>query len=103
MTSFSDPLAYFAHAPAQAADMHVFEVWAFQTPEEVQAHLTGELDVFADLEDWLDDFPDQFFGRRGRGLFHVACADEVDAVLFKMRWSDHIGQEWAPRSSGRLS
>ena len=103
MTSFSDPMGYFAHAPSAAADLHVFEVWAFQTPDEVQAHLTGELDVFSDLEDWLDDFPGQFFGRRGTGLFHVACADDVDAVLFKLRWGDHIGQEWLPRCPGRLS
>lgn len=96
MTSFTDPLGYFAHAPSSAADMHVFEVWAFQTPEEVAAHRAGELDVFTDLEDWLDDFPGQFFGHRGAGLFHVACGDDLDAVLFKMRWQDHIGAEWSP-------
>ena len=96
MTSFSDPLAYFAHAPRPAADLHVFEIWAYQTPEEVNAHLRGERDVFSDLEDWLDDFPDRFHGHRATGLFHVACADGVDAVLFKMRWADHVGREWSP-------
>lgn len=103
MTSFCDPLAYFAHAPFSAADMHVFEVWGFQTLEEAAAHARGERGLFTELEDWLDDFPDQFFARRGVGLFHVACPAYENAVMFKLCWSDHIGKEWSPRSSGRLS
>lgn len=103
MTSFSDPLAYFAHAPFSAADMHVFEVWAFQTPEEAAAHVRGERGLFTELEDWLDDFPDKFFARRGAGLFHVACPTDEYASLFELRWGEHVGERWSPRSSGRLS
>lgn len=99
MTSVPDPLAFLDHTRCPAADMHVFEVWAFQTPEEVMS----DSDLLADLEDWLDDFPDQFFGSRGLGFFRVGCADDEAAVMFKLRWGDHIGQEWLPRCPGRLS
>ena len=103
MISFPDIPAFLDHTRCPAADMHVFEVWAFQTPEEVVAHQAGELDVLADLEDWLDDFPDQFVGYRSPGFFRVGCVDDVAAVMFKLRWSDHIGDDWPPRSSGRFS
>lgn len=103
MTSFPDIPAFLNHTRSRRADMHVFEVWGFQTPEEAAAQMRGERDVFTDLEDWLDDYPDQFVSRRGFGLFHVACSADADAVTFKLRWSGHIGDYWPPRSSGRLS
>ena len=76
-----------------ASSEHAFTIVDCQTAEEIEAWSRGEMGLFDDVEAWLDDvMPGRFRAERDilPGVFDVAVDDEVDAVLIKLRWCDHL-------------
>ena len=83
----------FSHAFAESQFPHLYAVRGFDTPDECRAWFDGARTRFDDLDDWLKETPvhgvladrlDQ------RGFYLVALEDDVDAVHFKLCWSDHL-------------
>lgn len=83
----------FAHAFAASGYPHLYAVIGYDTPEDCRAWFAGDRTLFDDLDEWLAYEPAHgiLVDRRDeRGLCFVALEDDVDAVHFKLRWSDHL-------------
>ena len=71
-----------------------FTILGYQSEGDAAAFFAGELTLFAEIEEWLDDhLPD----RRSmaatdefHGTLYVAIPDEADAVMFKLAWATAI-------------
>ena len=71
-----------------------FIILGYQSEGDAAAFFAGELTLFAEIEEWLDDhLPD----RRSmaatdefHGTLYVAIPDEADAVMFKLAWATAI-------------
>ena len=90
MSTFTDFAGDFL---ADHRFQHIYAVRGFETPEECHAWRDGERTLFDDLEEWLEDepiHPTHHLRQDERGLYWVALMDDVDAVNFKLRWSDHL-------------
>ena len=86
-------LLNFSHACAASGFPHLYAVRGFDNPDECRAWHQGDRGRFDDLEEWLVDEPvHSVLGDRqdGRGFYLVAFEDDVDAVHFRLRWSDHL-------------
>lgn len=83
----------FTHAFATSGFDHLEAAVCNKTPEEIQAAPDGDSPLFDELDEWLADMPvhSVLASRRDDlGLYFVALEDDIDAVNFKLRWSDHL-------------
>ena len=88
-----DALLNFSHAYAESGFPHLYAVRGYDSPEDCRAWFAGDRTLFDDLDEWLADEP--VYGvladrRDERGFYLVALQDDLDAVHFKLRWSEHI-------------
>ncbi|WP_426046119.1 hypothetical protein [Brevundimonas sp. TWP3-1-2b1] len=78
---------------------HAFTILGYQTPAQAKAWFAGKRGLFDDVEAWLQEtMPDRFRADRESfpGIFQVEVDDEVDAVLIKLAWGDHLAAEGDP-------
>lgn len=86
-------LLNFSHAFAASGFPHLYAVRGYDTPEECRAWFAGQHTRFDDVDLWLASTPVHgVLADRldERGFYLVALEDDVDAVHFKLRWSDHL-------------
>ena len=71
-----------------------FTIFGYQSEGDAAAFFRGELTLFAEIEEWLDDhLPDHRSMAATddfHGTLHVAVPDDDDAVMFKLAWGDVI-------------
>lgn len=74
--------------------LFVYFVRGFTTPQDCAAWFAGQRTLFDEVIAWCDD--NNWSGRVWMdrddtfGLMMVAVETETDAVMFKLRWADHL-------------
>ena len=94
--ALGDCRAFRSVAFGRIGFQHLYSIPGFETAEDCRAFHAGERTLFDELADWLDDdvFDGHVVGRRDdhRGLFWLAIESPIDAVMFKLMWSDRLPQ-----------
>ena len=88
------PLPELRDALVSAPFPSGFTILGFQSERDAGAYFAGEVTLFAEIEEWLDDHlpdsrsmsaTDEF-----HGTLYVAIPDDADAVLFKLAWGEVV-------------
>lgn len=93
VVSYGDPLGLIRRLSV-VPGLSLFYVPGFLTPEDCAAWFAGRPTLFDDITTWCED--NNWSGRvwidrdDTSGLMIVGIETSTDAVMFKLRWGDHL-------------
>lgn len=94
VVTYGDPSGFISRLPV-IPGLSLFYVPGFLTPEECAAWFAGRPTLFDEIIEWCEDT--NWSGRvlidrdDTLAMMVVAIETSTDAVMFKLRWGDHLG------------